>query len=195
MKCETLISKQGKIIYGPIVISPDIFNDDRGYFFESWNQSKFNKLLNENVSFKQDNQSFSKIGVLRGLHYQLPPFAQGKLVRCIEGTIFDVAVDLRKDSETFKLWVATKLDSLHNRQFWIPAGFAHGFLTLSDKAIVQYKTTNFWNQNSERSIIWNDKDIKIDWPVDELLNAQLLISSKDMNAATLEMAEKSRELF
>jgi len=125
------------------IIEPDVYEDDRGYFFESFNQKKFNKLLQANLSFVQDNQSYSKYGVLRGLHYQTEPFSQGKLVRVIYGEIFDVAVDIRKDSETYGRWVGEILSSNNFKQLWIPEGFAHGFLTLSNTAIVSYKTTNY----------------------------------------------------
>ena len=183
-----------KIIEGPILIAPKIFNDERGFFYESFNQKKFNRLIGKEVHFKQDNHSKSTLGVLRGLHFQLAPFDQGKLVRCTNGCIFDVGVDLRKKSQTFKSWFGYKLNAQNNYQLWIPSGFAHGFLTLSDIAEVQYKTTNYWNKDSEISLKYNDKEVSIQWPKIKLKNAPYL-SEKDNNADSLENLIKHNTLF
>ena len=159
------------------MIEPDVFEDERGFFYESFNQQKFNEAIGENITFVQDNHSNSKKGVLRGLHYQEAPFAQGKLVRVIAGEVFDVAVDVRKDSPTYGQWVAEVLSSENKKQLWIPEGFAHGFLTLSYQAEVLYKTTNFYNQESDRTIRFDDKTINIPWP-----REQYVLSKKDINA-------------
>lgn len=156
------------------IIEPVIFKDDRGYFFESFNQNNFNHLLKANLSFVQDNQSYSKYGVLRGLHYQTEPFSQGKLVRVIYGEVFDVAVDIRKDSETYGRWVGEILSSNNFKQLWIPEGFAHGFLTLSNTAIVSYKTTNYYSKDHEINIRFDS--FNIDWPK---LNIKYILSTKD----------------
>lgn len=158
-----------------LLIEPKVFEDDRGFFFESFNSNEFKKATSLDVNFVQDNHSKSTKGVLRGLHYQLPPYAQGKLVRVIQGEVFDVAVDLRKSSPTFGKYVSQILSAANRKQMWIPEGFAHGFLTLSDSAEVLYKANNFYNQLNERCIIWNDADLNIKWP--ECLNIQL--SGKD----------------
>ena len=154
-------------IDGPLLLIPNLMSDDRGFFYESWNQKIFNKFLKENnqdpVKFIQDNHSKSIKGVLRGLHYQLEPNPQGKLVRCVSGEIFDVAIDIRQKSNTFKQWIGFTLSSKNHAQLWIPKGFAHGFLTISDSAEVIYKVTDSWNKKAERSIKWNDRDLDIDW--------------------------------
>ena len=146
------------------MISPKYYSDNRGSFFESWNKKKFNQLLNVNHEFVQDNHSISIEGTLRGLHYQFPN-PQGKLIRVISGEIFDVFVDLRESSSTFGQWRGINLSSDNMKQIWIPPGFAHGFLTLSSKAEVLYKTTDYWYKENEKTIIWNDKNISIDWPL------------------------------
>ena len=166
------------------IFEPTIFEDERGFFFESFNKNFFQKNIDSKVEFVQDNHSKSSKGVLRGLHYQLEPFAQGKLVRVISGEVFDVAVDIRNNSKTFGKWVGIKLSARNKKQFWVPPGFAHGFLTISDNAEFLYKTTNFYNKESERSIIWNDPDIGIDWGT----NLEPKISSKDKNAPFLKDA-------
>jgi dTDP-4-dehydrorhamnose 3,5-epimerase len=158
------------------LIEPDVFEDERGYFFESFNQKKFNEAIGETISFVQDNHSKSSKGVLRGLHYQKAPFAQGKLVRVIAGRVFDVAVDIREDSPTYGQWAAEILSGENKKQLWIPEGFAHGFLTLSNEAEFFYKTTNFYNKESEQSIHWKNNEFDIEWPeVEELV----LTSKKD----------------
>ncbi|WP_421198962.1 dTDP-4-dehydrorhamnose 3,5-epimerase [Aeromonas enteropelogenes] len=160
------------------IIEPKVFGDERGFFFESFNQQQFEAAIGYPVNFVQDNHSKSSKGVLRGLHYQLPPHAQGKLVRCVVGEVFDVAVDIRKISPTFGQWVGVHLSAENKRQLWIPEGFAHGFVTLSETAEFLYKTTNYYNQQSEASILWNDSLLGIEWPLTDSLN----LSNKDQNA-------------
>jgi dTDP-4-dehydrorhamnose 3,5-epimerase len=157
-----------------IIIEPIVFQDDRGLFFESFQQEKFNELIGQQISFVQDNESVSKKGVLRGLHYQNPPFAQGKLVRVIKGSVLDVAVDIRKNSPTYGEHVAVLLSSENKRQLWIPEGFAHGFIALEDETIFQYKCTNFYHSVSEQALLWNDKTLQINWSIN-----QPLLSPKD----------------
>ena len=152
-------------IDGLLIIKPDVFKDDRGYFFESYNKERFAKagLM---MDFVQDNESKSDKGVLRGLHFQKPPYAQGKLVRVIKGSVMDVAVDLRKDSPTYGKWESVVLTEENKLQFWIPEGFAHGFGTLEDDTIFAYKCTNVYNKESEGSLLWNDPDINIEWNIE-----------------------------
>lgn len=157
------------------IFEPKVFGDERGFFFESFNQNLFEAAVGRKVEFVQDNHSKSVKGVLRGLHYQLPPMAQGKLVRVVQGEVFDVAVDIRKSSPTFGKWVGVHLSAQNKRQLWIPEGFAHGFLTLSETAEFVYKTTNFYSQVHEGAIIWNDNDLSITWPELEAIKA----SAKD----------------
>lgn len=147
-----------------LIFEPKVFGDDRGFFFESFNQRVFEEAVGRKVEFVQDNHSKSCKGVLRGLHYQLEPYAQGKLVRCVFGEVFDVAVDIRKSSPTFGKWVGVNLSAENKRQLWIPEGFAHGFLVLSDTAEFVYKTTNYYHPTSDRGIIWNDIHLNINWP-------------------------------
>lgn len=191
-------NSNGQVIDGPLLIKPNVFNDERGFFMESWNSNDWKKLMQKSKQefnlFLQDNHSKSSIGVLRGLHYQLNPYAQGKIVRCISGEIFDVAVDIRRNSPTFGNYVGEFLSSENFLQLWIPEGFAHGFLTTSDKAEVVYKTTNYWDKNSERSIKWNDPSIKIEWPTKILKNNEILVSSKDSQASLLSEVN-SKDLF
>ena len=166
------------------IIEPNVFEDERGFFFESFNQKKFEEAIGYNITFVQDNHSKSSIGVLRGLHYQLPPNAQGKLVRVIQGEVFDVAVDIRKSSPTFGQWIGETLSAENKKQLWIPVGFAHGFLTISDHAEVNYKATGFWNKDCEHSIRWNDNDLKITWPIKEF-GFEPIINEKDASAPFL----------
>lgn len=167
------------------VIEPKVFEDERGFFFESFNHKKFEEAIGYKITFVQDNHSKSSIGVLRGLHYQLPPHAQGKLVRVIQGEVFDVAVDIRKSSPTFGQWVGETLSAENKKQLWIPEGFAHGFITLSETAEFIYKTTNFYNPKSEGSIIWDDPSIGISWPI----SLPPLTASKDEAANSLLQAK------
>ncbi|EAY6042219.1 dTDP-4-dehydrorhamnose 3,5-epimerase, partial [Salmonella enterica] len=148
-----------------LIFEPKVFSDERGFFMESFNQKVFEEAVGRKIEFVQDNHSKSTKGVLRGLHYQVEPYAQGKLVRCIAGEVFDVAVDIRKDSETFGKWVGVNISSENKRQLWIPEGFAHGFLVLSDSADFLYKTSNYYSPIHERGIVWNDPTININWPI------------------------------
>lgn len=166
-----------------LIFEPKVFGDDRGFFFESFSQKIFEDAVGRKVDFVQDNHSRSSKGVLRGLHYQLPPFAQAKLVRCVVGEVFDVAVDIRKDSETFGKWVGAYLSAENKRQMWIPEGFAHGFIVTSDVAEFVYKTNNYYNKESEGAIIWNDSDLKITWPT-----STSSVSDKDAIAPILKHA-------
>ena len=195
---QKISNANGQIIEGPLLIKPNVFNDERGFFMESWNSNDWKSIIEKNKQefnlFLQDNHSQSSIGVLRGLHYQLNPYAQGKLVRCISGEIFDVAVDIRINSPTFGKYVGEFLSSENFLQLWIPEGFAHGFLTISEKAEVVYKTTNIWDKNSERSIKWDDPSINIEWPEIILKNNKILISPKDSQAPLLSEVN-SKDLF
>jgi dTDP-4-dehydrorhamnose 3,5-epimerase len=168
-----------------ILFEPKVFGDDRGFFFESFNKKVFEEATGLNKEFVQDNHSKSAKGVLRGLHYQLPPKAQGKLVRVVQGEVFDVAVDVRKNSPTFGLWVGEILSAENKKQMWIPEGFAHGFVTLSDTAEFLYKTTDYYSPAHERSIAWNDPTIAIDWAI----SGTPLLSAKDSVAPLFETVE------
>jgi dTDP-4-dehydrorhamnose 3,5-epimerase len=149
---------------GVLILEPKVFGDERGFFFESFNQRAFDEAVGEHIAFVQDNHSRSQRGVLRGLHYQLPPHAQGKLVRVTSGRVFDVAVDLRRGSATFGRWVGTELAAAEPRQLWIPPGFAHGFVVLSDTADFFYKTTDYYAPTTEGSVRWDDPRLAITWP-------------------------------
>ena len=195
MQVESLQSSQGATIAGPLLISPKAFGDERGWFFESWNQRKFDEAVGEAVAFSQDNHSRSVQGVLRGLHYQLAPEPQAKLVRASSGEIFDVAVDIRQGSATFGQWVGAHLSAENKQQLWVPEGFAHGFLTLSPVAEVQYKARGFWNKECERAIVWNDASINIQWPLDQLGGAEVSLSGKDADAASLDQAKAAGDVF
>lgn len=166
-----------------LMIEPEIFGDNRGFFFESFNQKRFGEAVGHKINFVQDNHSKSFKGVLRGLHYQLPPKVQGKLIRVIHGEVFDIAVDLRQSSPTFGKWVGEIISAENKKQLWIPEGFAHGFLTLSDTAEFVYKTTDFYSKEHERTINWNDKVIGIQWPIKDPL-----ISAKDATAQSFKEA-------
>lgn len=168
-----------------LVLTPRFFRDGRGFFTESYNKRVFDEAAGAKIEFVQDNHSRSTRGVLRGLHYQLPPRAQGKLVRVVSGEIFDVAVDVRRGSPTFGRWFGIVLSAEKGNQLWIPPGFAHGFLTLSETADVLYKASDYWDPASERSIVWNDPDIAIDWNLD----GEPILSDKDGAAPPLAAAE------
>tara|TARA_B100000035_G_scaffold315305_1_gene335103 strand:- start:33446 stop:33970 length:525 start_codon:yes stop_codon:yes gene_type:complete len=157
------------------LIEPDVFKDERGFFYESFNQRKFNRLIGQDITFVQDNHSKSSKGVLRGLHYQEKPFAQGKLLRVIVGEIFDVVVDIRKESSTYGQWISEIISSEKHNQIWIPEGFAHGFVALKDNTHVLYKTTNFYSKDHEKTIHWSKNEFNIIWPKDLLFS----ISKKD----------------
>ncbi|MBR8240728.1 dTDP-4-dehydrorhamnose 3,5-epimerase [Burkholderia multivorans] len=166
------------------IVEPQVFGDDRGYFFESFNAREFSRAIGREVHFVQDNHSRSKQNVLRGLHYQIQ-HPQGKLVRVVEGEVFDVAVDIRKSSPNFGKWVGVHLSADNKRQLWVPEGFAHGFVVLSDSAQFLYKTTDYWYQAHERSVLWSDVDIGIEWP----LMGEPLLAAKDAAAPRLNQAE------
>ena len=172
-------------IEGVVIIEPRIFKDDRGYFYESFSQREFEEKVCRTV-FVQDNQSKSSYGVLRGLHFQKPPYAQSKLVRCIKGPVLDVAVDIRKGSPTFGKYVAVELTEDNHRQFFVPRGFAHGFAVLSDEAVFQYKCDNFYNKESEGSVAWNDPELAIDWRIPA---EKVLLSEKDKQSKTISDAD------
>lgn len=168
----TIISEE---LPGLKLIKPNVFEDDRGYFFESFNASQL-KDLGIEKDFVQDNQSLSNTGVLRGLHYQEPPMAQGKLVRVIKGSVFDVALDIRKDSPTYGQHFGVELNETNKLMFWVPEGFAHGFCTLEDNTIFSYKCTNYYSPSHEGGIMWNDNDLNINWNIEHPL-----LSGKDQN--------------
>jgi len=167
-----------------LIIEPKVFGDPRGFFYESFNQKAFNEVTGQSLNFVQDNHSRSAKGVLRGLHYQIQQ-PQGKLVRVVQGEVFDVAVDIRKSSPTFGMWVGEILSAENKKQLWIPEGFAHGFVTLSDTAEFLYKTTNYYAPQFERCIAWDDLQISIAWPIE---NAPL-VSAKDMAGLKMAQAE------
>jgi dTDP-4-dehydrorhamnose 3,5-epimerase len=167
-----------------MILAPQVFVDDRGFFFESFNQRDFMRATMLDVNFVQDNHSRSEKGVLRGLHYQIK-HPQGKLVRVVQGTVFDVAVDLRRSSHSFGNWVGTELSADNQRQLWVPPGFAHGFLVVSESAELLYKTTDYWCPEHERSLIWNDPSLDIQWPID----GEPFVATKDSAGMTLETAE------
>ena len=161
------------------IIEPIVLKDERGVFFESFQQQKFNELIGAEITFVQENESISKKDVLRGLHFQKPPFAQGKLVRVIAGSVIDVAVDIRKNSPTYGKHVAVELSAENKRQLWIPAGFAHGFVSLEDDTVFQYKCTNYYNKAAEDELLWNDETLGINWEIQ-----QPILSPKDELATT-----------
>lgn len=167
-----------------VLFEPKVFGDERGFFYESFNQARFEEAIGRSVSFVQDNHSRSVRGVLRGLHYQIQQ-TQGKLVRVAAGTVFDVAVDLRKSSPTFGQWVGEILSAENKRQLWVPEGFGHGFVVLSETAEFLYKTTDYYAPQHERSIAWNDPELAIDWQFDGIPS----LSAKDAQATPLRSAE------
>ena len=162
---------------GCFILEPNVYQDNRGYFFESFNQEKFNELINCNINFVQDNESFSSKGILRGLHYQTGKYSQSKLVRVVKGKVLDVAVDIRKDSQTFGEHVSIELSEENKKQIFIPKGFAHGFIVLSDTAIFAYKCDNYYNKDAEAGIIYNDSMLQIDWKLHE---QEIIVSDKDL---------------
>ncbi len=164
---------------GVVVIKPRVFEDARGYFFESYNKKAFQNA-GLNMEFVQDNQSLSQRGVLRGLHFQAPPFAQGKLVRVIKGSVFDVAVDIRKESPTYGQWFGAELTEANKWMMYIPEGFAHGFVTLENDTIFSYKCTNFYHKDSEDCLLWNDADIGINWNIEDPLLSEKDIQGKNL---------------
>jgi dTDP-4-dehydrorhamnose 3,5-epimerase len=167
---------------GVLILEPKVFGDERGFFLESFNQQAFDAAVGRPVGFVQDNHSRSQRGVLRGLHYQMPPHAQGKLVRVVSGAVFDVAVDMRRTSPTFGRWAGCELSAQNQRQLWIPPGFAHGFLVLSESADFLYKTTDYYAPQAEAALRWDDPILGIDWPLSGLTP---LLSGKDAAAPSL----------
>ena len=165
---------------GLVVLKPTIFKDNRGYFMESYNQKNINKLVG-NVHFVQDNESVSSRGVLRGLHFQKPPYAQAKLVRCLKGSVLDVVLDLRKDSKTYGIFETILLTEENKKQLFIPKGFAHGFVVLSETAIFSYKVDNYYNPDSESGVLWNDLALNIDWKINK---KEIIVSEKDKSLPT-----------
>lgn len=180
-----------------LIFEPRVFADDRGWFMESFNQKNFEQALAERnlpiPQFVQDNHSMSQKGVVRGLHYQLNPHAQGKLVRVVQGRAWDVAVDIRQDSATFGQWVGVELTGENHKQFWIPAGFAHGFIALEDNTQFLYKTTDYYSKECERSLVWNDEGLAIEWPIEAGL--ELKLTEKDSLAPKLAQAIVANDLF
>ncbi len=195
MKIETVKSSNNLLIDGPLILIPEKFSDKRGYFYESWNSNTFNKSINRKISFVQDNHSKSIFGVLRGLHFQNKLNAQAKLIRVISGNIIDIIVDIRTNSSTFKEWASIKINKKNRKQIWIPEGFAHGFITTSKNAEVNYKANNYWNKEGERTILWNDKDLNIDWNLNNLKLERPILSDKDLIAKSLAYLENKSELF
>ena len=204
MLAESLKTVSGQLIKGPLLTTPQVFGDSRGFFFESWNERRFCEALVasgcpeeevNSIHFRQDNHSRSSRGVLRGLHFQLPPEPQGKLVRCSLGSVFDVAVDLRRSSPTYGQWVGATLSAENHQQLWVPVGFAHGFLTLSEIAEVQYKASGFWNRDCERSLRWDDPNLKIQWPLEQAGATFPLLAAKDAEAPMLDVLDDSNEVF
>ena len=177
-------------IHGLLIIEPKVFSDERGWFMESFNEQKFAEALTERglpvPKFVQDNHSMSKKGVLRGLHFQIPPHAQGKLVRVVQGKAWDVAVDIRKDSLTYGQWVGVELSGENHKQFWIPEGFAHGFVALEDNTHFLYKTTDYYAKEFERAIVWDDRTLNIQWLTNEL--DEVLVSDKDKIADNFKLS-------
>lgn len=177
---------------GVLILKPNVFGDERGFFMESWNQKTFLEATGVEPNFVQDNHSSSTKGVLRGLHLQMPPMAQGKLVRIVSGSVFDVAVDINPSSPTYKQWVGVELSAQNHKQLWIPAGYAHGFLTLSDHAEMLYKATNLYAPKTECCVLWNDSEIAVEWPLE---NGQTpTLSEKDLNGVALKELESQGAL-
>lgn len=172
---------------GCYILEPTIFNDERGYFFESYNKKQFESLIGKAVNFIQDNEAFSNKGALRGLHFQKGEYAQAKLVRVTQGKVLDVAVDLRPKSKTFLKHITIELSSENKKQLFVPRGFAHGYIVLSNTAVFNYKCDNWYNKISEGGLIYNDQDLNIDWQLDE---AQFIISEKDKVLPTVKMLFK-----
>ena len=176
-------------IEGVLILEPKVFSDQRGYFFESYNQRSFQEKVGK-ITFVQDNVSRSSYGVLRGLHYQKAPYAQSKLVSVLKGRVLDVAVDIRPDSPTYGQHVATELSEDNHRQLFIPKGFAHGFVVLSDEAIFQYKCDEFYHPEAEGAIAWNDPDLHIDWQIPE---SDIILSAKDSCHPSLKLIKQKKK--
>ena len=177
---------------GVLISKPNVHGDERVFFMESWNRRTFKEATGIEPDFVQDNHSSSTKGVLRGLHLQMPPVAQGKLVRIVSGSVFDVAVDVNPSSPTYKQWVGVELSAENHKQLWIPAGYAHGFLTLSDHAEMLYKATNYYAPETECCVLWNDAEIAVNWPLEEEQTPTL--SDKDLKGFALEELESQGAL-
>ena len=175
-------------IKGLVIITPDVFGDDRGFFMESFQENRYREEVGITMPFVQDNLSKSRRGVLRGLHFQKDPHAQGKLVSVISGRVWDVAVDIRKDSETFGKWHGVELSGEDHKQFWVPPGFAHGFVTLEDDTIFSYKCTDVYARECEAGIMWDDADLSIDWPIEV---SDIIVSEKDEKNMSLAVFQKT----
>ena len=173
-------------VEGVLIIEPKVFDDNRGYFFESFNSREFAEKTGLDITFVQDNESKSRYGVLRGLHFQLPPYAQSKLVRVVKGRVLDVAVDIRKGSPTYGKYVSCEMTEENKRQFFVPKGFAHGFIVLSEEAVFQYKCDDFYHPEAEGAIAWDDPDIAIQWPIPERV---IILSGKDKSHPQLKDLE------
>ena len=195
MKIKELYTKDNKLINGPFLIYPEIYQDKRGYFYELWNQTEFDKKIGNEIKFIQDNISLSKKGVLRGLHYQNNPNPQGKLVCCRRGAIYDVAIDLRKNSITFGMYCFAYLTGENKHQFWIPNGFAHGFLAIENDTEVQYKVQGLRVINYERSIKWDDSQLAINWPLLENGINEITLSDRDAKAPSFSEIIESGDYF
>ncbi|WP_288255663.1 dTDP-4-dehydrorhamnose 3,5-epimerase [uncultured Prochlorococcus sp.] len=195
MKIEKIKSSKNLFINGPFILIPDKFSDERGYFYESWNKEIFNRAIKRDISFVQDNHSKSFYGVLRGLHFQKKPYEQAKLIRVINGAILDIIVDLRFNSPTFKEWASITLNKQNRKQLWIPEGFAHGFISLTKQTEVNYKTNNFWNKKFERTLIWNDLDLKINWKLNKLKLKTPIVSKKDLEGKSLQELIITKDFF
>lgn len=175
------------VLDGVLILEPRVFGDERGFFMESWNANTFREATGIAPEFVQDNHSSSSKGVLRGLHLQLPPKAQGKLVRVVKGSVFDVAVDINPASPTYRQWVGVELSAENKKQLWIPAGYAHGFLTLSDSAEMLYKATDFYAPEHERCLAWDDPQVAVAWPFET--GQQPSLSAKDLEGVRLQELE------
>jgi len=195
LQIRILKTVKDKKFNGPLILTPNKFSDSRGFFFESWNEKNFNDIISRKVNFVQDNQSLSFKGVLRGLHFQKQPYSQGKLVRVISGKILDTIVDLRTNSNTFKQWASIVLSKNNRMQLWVPEGFAHGFITLTKSAEINYKTTQFWNKESERTIVWNDNSLNINWKLKELKIKTPIVSEKDSQGKSFKYLYNKGDLF
>lgn len=195
MEIKNIKSNKNKVFEGAFILMPRKFSDSRGFFYESWNNKVFNQIIGKKADFVQDNHSRSSFGVLRGLHFQKEPNSQGKLIRVVKGEIYDVIVDLRLKSNTLGEWGIFKLNSKNKHQIWIPEGFAHGFITRTRIAEVLYKTTDYWNKDSERTLFWKDNTINIDWNLDELGLKAPLLSPKDTVGKSFNYFLKNNELF
>ena len=195
MNIKKLKNNYGEYLDGPLIIYPNVYEDERGYFYESWNKINYDNIFEREVEFVQDNQSCSNYGVFRGLHFQLNPFPQGKLVRVISGKVFDVIVDLRSKSKTYKSWSSVYLEKKSNIQLWIPEGFAHGFLTLKEQTILSYKTTSYWKKDLERSLNPFDQEIGIIFPKLTLTDSEIVMSFKDKNSSSIRDLEVNGEVF